>query len=32
MALVMIDSKDLAQHFWGEAVNITCHIINKVYL
>jgi hypothetical protein len=28
----MIHSKNLAQHFSGEAVNITCHIINKVYL
>jgi len=32
MARVMIHSKNLAQHFWGEAVNTTCHIINKVYL
>jgi hypothetical protein len=28
----MIHSKNLAQHFWGEAVNTTCHIINRVYL
>jgi hypothetical protein len=32
MARVMIHSKNLAQHFWGEAVNIACHIINMVYL
>jgi len=28
----MIHSKDLAQHFWGEAINIAYHVINKVYL
>jgi hypothetical protein len=27
----MIHSKNLAQHFWGEAVNTACHIINRVY-
>jgi hypothetical protein len=32
MARVMIHSKNLAQHFWGEAVNTACHIINRVYL
>jgi hypothetical protein len=32
MARVMIHSKNLAQHFWGEAVNTVCHIINRVYL
>jgi hypothetical protein len=32
MARAMIHSKNLAQHFWGEAVNTACHIINKVYL
>jgi hypothetical protein len=32
MARVMIHSKNLAQHFWGEAINTTCHIINRVYL
>jgi transposase InsO family protein len=32
MACVMIHSKNLAQHFWGEAVNTACHIINRVYL
>jgi hypothetical protein len=28
----MIHSKNLAQNFWGEAINIACHIINRVYL
>lgn len=28
----MILSRNLAQHFWGEAINTTCHIINTVYL
>jgi hypothetical protein len=32
MAHVMIHSENLAQHFWGEAVNTACHIINRVYL
>jgi transposase InsO family protein len=32
MARVMIHSKNLAQHFWGEAVNTARHIINRVYL
>jgi transposase InsO family protein len=32
MARVMIHSKNLAQHFWGEAINPACHIINRVYL
>jgi hypothetical protein len=32
MAHVMIHSKNLAQHLWGEAVNTACHIINRVYL
>jgi hypothetical protein len=32
MACLMIHSKNLAQHFWGEAVNTACHIINRVYL
>jgi hypothetical protein len=27
----MIHSRNLAQHFWGEAVNTACHIINRVY-
>jgi hypothetical protein len=32
MACVMIHSKNLAQHFWGEAINTVYHIINRVYL
>jgi hypothetical protein len=28
----MILSQNLAQHFWGEAINTACHIINRVYL
>jgi hypothetical protein len=32
MARVMMHAKNLAQHFWGEAVNTACHIINRVYL
>jgi hypothetical protein len=32
MTPVMIHSKNLAQHFWGEAINTACHIINRVYL
>jgi hypothetical protein len=32
MARVMIHSKNLAQHFWREAVNTACHIINRVYM
>jgi hypothetical protein len=31
MARVMIYTKNLAQHFWGEAVNTACHIINRFY-
>ncbi|XP_022873960.1 uncharacterized protein LOC111392799 [Olea europaea var. sylvestris] len=32
MARAMLHDKGLALHFWGEAVNIACHIINRVYL
>jgi transposase InsO family protein len=32
MARVMIHSRNLTQHLWGEAVNTACHIINIVYL
>jgi hypothetical protein len=28
----MIHSKDLAQHFWGEATNTAYRIMNRVYL
>jgi hypothetical protein len=30
MARAMIHLKNLAQHFWGEAVNTACDIINRV--
>jgi hypothetical protein len=29
---VMIRSKNLTQHFWGEAINTACHVINRVYI
>jgi transposase InsO family protein len=32
MARVMIHAKQLAQHFWGEAVHTDCHIMNRVFL
>jgi hypothetical protein len=32
MTQVMIHSKNLAQHFWGKAVNTACHFINRVCL
>jgi predicted nucleotidyltransferase len=32
MARVMIHAKNMAQHFWGEAVHTACHIINLVFL
>jgi hypothetical protein len=32
MARVMLHAKQLAQHFWGEAVHTACHIINRVFL
>jgi hypothetical protein len=32
MACVTIHSRNLAQHFRGEAINTACHIINRVYL
>ncbi|XP_042950195.1 uncharacterized protein LOC122282303 [Carya illinoinensis] len=31
MARVMIHSKNVPTHFWGEAVNTACHIVNRVY-
>jgi IS30 family transposase len=30
MAQIMIHAKQVAQHFWGEAVHTACHIINRV--
>ncbi|XP_022861288.1 uncharacterized protein LOC111381706 [Olea europaea var. sylvestris] len=32
MARAMLHGKDLAMHFWGEAINTACHIINRIYL
>ncbi|XP_022891908.1 uncharacterized protein LOC111406762 [Olea europaea var. sylvestris] len=32
MARAMLPGKDLAMHFWDEAINTTCHIVNRVYL
>jgi hypothetical protein len=32
MARVMLHAKQLAQHFWGEAVHTACHIIIRVFL
>ncbi|CAL2226249.1 unnamed protein product [Prunus armeniaca] len=32
MARVMLNSKNLAKHFWVEAVNMACYISNRVFL
>ncbi|CAL2254328.1 unnamed protein product [Prunus armeniaca] len=32
MARVMLNSENIAQHFWAEAVNTTCYISNGVFL
>ena len=31
MAKAMLDNKDVARNLWGEAVNTTCHTVNRVY-
>ena len=31
MAHVMLHNKKLSKSFWGEVVNTTCHILNRVY-
>ncbi|CAL2260119.1 unnamed protein product [Prunus armeniaca] len=31
MARVMLNSKNLAKHFWAEAVNTACYISNRVF-
>ena len=31
MARAMLHYKDVARNLWGEAVNTTCHTVNKVY-
>ena len=27
----MLHNKDVARNLWGEAVNTTCHTVNRVY-
>ena len=31
MARAMLHNKDVAKNLWGEAVNIACHTVNRVY-
>ena len=31
MARVMLLNKQIPQKFWGEAVNTSCHIDNRIY-
>ena len=31
MARAMLYNKDVARNLWGEAVNTTCHMVNRVY-
>ena len=31
MARAMLYNKNVAKNLWGEAVNTTCHMVNKVY-
>ena len=31
MARAMLHNKDVARNLWGEAINIACHTINKIY-
>ena len=31
MARVMMNNKSMPKSFWGEAVNTTCHTLNRVY-
>ena len=31
MARAMLHNKDMARNLWGEAVNTTCHTVNRVY-
>ena len=31
MARAMLHNKDAVRNLWGEAVNTTCHTVNKVY-
>ena len=31
MTRAMLHNKDVARSLWGEAINIACHMINRVY-
>ena len=31
MARAMLHNKDVARNLWGEAINTTCHTVNRVY-
>ena len=31
MARAMLHNKDMARNLWGEAINTTCHTVNRVY-
>ena len=31
MARAMLHNKDVVRNLWGEAVNIACHTVNRVY-
>ena len=31
MARAMLHNKDVARNLWGEAINIACHMVNRVY-
>ena len=31
MTKAMLHNKDVARNLWGEAINIACHTINRVY-
>ena len=31
MARAKLHNKDMARNLWGEAVNTTCHTVNRIY-
>ena len=31
MARAMLRNKDVTRNLWGEAINTTCHMVNRVY-
>ena len=31
MARAILHNKDVAKNLWGEVVNTTCHMVNRVY-